>query len=81
MKYILGATSNRLAIVARYFMHTGGILQEQRGADWTKLQNKEITDLIKAHIKSYKCRKSYYSRATTCRFIRVKCTTNVDVVL
>nr|CAH7721051.1 unnamed protein product [Callosobruchus chinensis] len=62
-----GVTCNRLAIVARYFLHTGEMPKERRGGDRSTLRDKEITDLIKAHIKTYKCRESHYSRNKTCR--------------
>nr|CAH7730369.1 unnamed protein product [Callosobruchus chinensis] len=64
---ITGVTCNRLAIVARYFLHTGEMPKERRGGDRSTLRDKEITDLIKAHIKTYKCRESHYSRNKTCR--------------
>lgn len=46
-------TSNRSAIVARYFMHSGEILHERRRGYRPQLENKEVSCLFKAHIKSY----------------------------
>lgn len=37
--------------------------KERRGGN----RDKEISDLIKTHIKAYKCRESHYARKKTCR--------------
>ena len=59
---ISGMSKDKLSHLANTFHATGWSPIEKRGGDRSTVKDKEITQAIKNHIKTYKCRESHYAR-------------------
>ncbi|PSN57674.1 hypothetical protein C0J52_05428 [Blattella germanica] len=59
---ISGMSKDKLYHLANTFHATGRSPIEKRGGDRSTVKDKEITQAIKNHIETYKCRESHYAR-------------------
>lgn len=61
MSHVLGASKDRLSGISKKFI-AGQLLVEKRGGRVPSQIDKDISEAIKTHISSYKCRENHYSR-------------------
>jgi len=61
LSHVLGASKDRRSGISKKFI-AGQLLVENRGGRVPSQIDKDISEAIKTHISSYKCRENHYSR-------------------